>query len=328
MAIFDPINPPLTVTPDVLQLGLPDPNIIPYPLPNPGFAFNRSWLVAFSTPTPAIGPPPPPAIAYNSLRTVFEVEKNAFSTSNKGKITLYNLADLSRMRFVKGVRMTLAVGYGGQGGVTIPIFTNGAIARVRHERKGPDIVSTFEAGEGESALQEAIFNGSFPPGTPVTTIVAAIIGAMGLIQGPTIGLLPLPYNSGTAFSGPCKTLLDRILVKELGLRWWVSGFVVYIAQSGSASNPVAIAVSEQTGLIGAPNLGSGQGGDNVLTFTSLINPFLVPGTVVTIVSKFLTAIALIKTAKFEGDTHASKWTVACECEPLSAAGPNSVSTEV
>lgn len=322
---YDSVNNAIVPVVGVSTLELPDPNKTSY---NPGtlnFQFNRSWLVSFSGIGPAVGPPPPPSpSSYNSLRTLFEIEKTAASTANKGKISLYNLDNVSRQNYLKGTRMSLAVGYGGPGGITIPIFSNAAIWRVHHERKGPDIISSFESGEGESELQASIFNQSFPAGTPVTTVIAAIISAMGLVQGPVVGLKPLVYNNGTSFSGSCKAALDRVITKDLKLNWWIQGFAVLISPSGSASIVGAVPVNVTTGLIGTPNVGQGQGGDNVLTFTSLINPFLVPGTPVTISSTFVTGSAVVKLAKFEGDTHTSKWTVTCECTPISLTGLNDV----
>lgn len=313
MGVADYINGLVSEPPQVQQIDLGDPNALPYNVgASPGsFLYNRTWLVTFLS--LAAGPPAPST--YNSLRTVFEIEKNAFSTANKGKITVYNLNDLSLMRYMKGGTMSLALGYGGIGAPTIPIFTNAAIWRVHHERKGPDIASTFESGEGEKNLQESFFNASFPAGTPVTTVINALIAAMGLVVGPQVAVKPLVYNNGVTFSGSCKDALDLVVKKQLGLQWWINGYTVVIAPSAASAIPGAVLVSVATGLIGTPNYGMGSGGDNVLTFTSLINPFLIPGTPVSLVSNFITALAVVKTAKFEGDTHSNKWTVTCECTP-------------
>jgi hypothetical protein len=329
MGLTNPILPvpDLLATPDVLQLGLPNSNLYPYDIGPEGgtvFLFNRAWEVTL---TAALAGPPGP-VTYNTLRTVFEVEKTAFSTANKSKISVYNFNDLTSKLYVKGGFISLAVGYGGVGSPVLPLITNNSIYRVHHERKGPDLISTYEGGEGEANLQSSIFNASYPAGTPITTIISALIAAMGLVVGPQIGLPPLVYNSGTVWSGSCKDLMDRAVIKELGLSWWVNGYSVTIAPAGSAAIPNAVIVSEQTGLIGTPNFGQGTGGDNVISFTSLINPFLIPGTPVSIISDFLTALGVIKIAKFEGDTHTSKWTVACEATPLNPASLSGINTQI
>lgn len=314
MAGFDVLTQGITPVPDLVEVGLPPPDTV-------GLGYlagilagtanwNRTWVVSIAGASP--GPPLPP---FNSLRTVFDIEKTPYPLANKAKIQLYNLSDLSRARYFKGNLISLAVGYS----VPIPVFTNGAIRRVSHERKGPDIITTFECAEGERELRNSVCNLAYPAGTNVATVVAQMILLMGLVQGPTIGLLPLVYSSGVVFAGKCSDILTKLL-KTQNLTWSVqNGFFVQIAPPGTPTNPTPILVTAGTGLIGAPNLGLGGGGDNVLTFTSLIRPGLVPGAIVSVVSRFLTMGGTLKTVKLDGDTHGSKWTAKCECVPVSPA---------
>jgi hypothetical protein len=311
MSLFDPVNSNIIPTPNLSPEGLPISQDSAYDLDNQSYAFNRQWLVQIIS--PFSGP-----VSYDSLRTTFDIEKTAFATANKGTISLYNLNDQSRSDYLMGARMSLALGYAGIGGPLIPIFSYADIWRVTHSRKGADIITTLESGEGERNLQESIFNQSFPANTPVASVLQALITAMGLTQGPMIGVPSTPYNSALALSGACRDIMDKIVVKELGLRWWVDGQTVKIAPPGTQLSVDAVLVSVDTGLIGTPNLGGPNGGDNVITFVSLINPALVPGAAVSIVSKFTTKTAIIKTSKFSGDTHESKWTVTCECTPMVA----------
>lgn len=317
MSALDFINGPIPATPELLQIGLMDPNVAPYQVAaSPAsFFFNRTWLVTLLA-SPAAGPPVP--FGYNSLRTVFDIEKTAFSDGMKAKISLYNLNSNSMQRYMKGGSMSLAVGYGGIGAPVVPILTNADIYNIRHERKGADIVTTFETMVGGRSLNSP-FNFTFPAKTPTTTIINAVIASAGLILGPQVGVVPAPSNFAVTYSGSCRDVLDTIIRDKLKLKWWVDGFVVVIAPTSTPAIPAAVLVSEATGMIGTPNYSLGVGGNNVISFTSLLNPLLKPGAAVSVVSGFVTALAVVKNAKIEGDTHGNKWSVNCEATPLNPA---------
>lgn len=305
----------ILAVPDLVQLGLTDALPYNFAAGGLGYLFNRSWKVTL------IGLQGPRV--YNSLRTTFEVEKTSFSTSNKAKVTMYNLNDFTRSFYGKGAKLSLAVGYAG---LTIPLFLNADIVRVAQERKGPDILTTYEIGEGERSLTDNIINVSVPAGTSTTVVIAQLIAAMNLVQGSTVGLVPKVYNKGVVLSGVCRKVLDQILGPKF--EWSVQyGTVVQIAAKGVPTKPLPVVVSMQTGLIGSPNMGSGLGGDNVLTFNHLIDPRLIPGAAIQIISRFISGTAIISKATFEGDTHESKWSVKCECTPIVLTGVNVVGAQ-
>lgn len=286
---------------------------VPYNFATGGkqYLFNRSWRLDIGV----IGGVS--AISYTKLKTVFEIEKTNFSAANTFKIQVYNFSDFTRMAFldVTLYQLAFSVGYAG---LLFPL-TIGDILTVRHERKGPDIVTTFEGGESIVKLTESVCNFGVPAGTDVTTVIAQLTSLMGLVLGPIIGLKPFIYSRGATFTGSCKSNLDSIL-KTMGLTWSVQNLVVQIHPNGVPVGTQGSVVSTATGMVGAANLGLGTGSDSICTFTSLINPLYQPGSLVTIKGRDVITPAVIKTAKFEGDTHDSKWTVKCECTNPSAVG--------
>jgi hypothetical protein len=278
------------------------------------YLFNRSYEFA-------IGAPGTIGKVYRNLRIIFEVEKSLFSSSNKAKIQVYNFNDHSRENYVKGVPISLKAGYAKD--VIDFIFvggTKGRASRVSHERKGADVITTFECGDGEATLTNAVLDRSFPPGTPVSLIVDRLLEALGISEVSRLAevekiLTTRVYTNGYAINGSVKKSLDKVLL-AVGLTWSIQNGEVQILVKGKDAGHQAIKVDRTTGLIGVPS--SGSGGDNIVKFTSLLNPRLIPGSLVFLNSILVKGIFVVKTAKFEGDSHGPKWQVTCECAPVKA----------
>lgn len=244
------------------------------------------------------------------LKIIFDIEKNSVSSSNKSKIQIYNLNQDSRKLFVKDVLIKLDAGYNG---LIDSIFFGNSVARVSTERKGPDFVTTFELGDGERELYTGFINDSFPPATPVSFVVQALLAELDLSKGNIFSLPVGVYNNGYVAIGSIKQNLDRILDAN-GLQWHVSNGKVNIYPKTSGNAQTAIVINQATGMIGTPS--QGEGGDNIVQFTSLLNPGLVPGQAVSLTSENFNGVYSIRNCHFEGDTHGNKWQVSCECALL------------
>jgi len=285
---------------------LPDPNLASYDFSNGStqFLFSRFWSLSLGT----------EGTTYTDLHIVFDIEKNQVSTSNKGKIQIYNLNDLSRQKYIKGTQIIFKAGYQGLVG-TLFAGTQGAASRVINERKGPDIITTFELGDAERELTTSVFNKSYPGGSTYSQVLLDLVDAMGLTKGTVIlppEALADVYSSTVVLSGSVRQLLDEH-VKKHNLTWSVDNAVVNVAPVGTPFQPEAVAVNQSTGMIGVPTMGNA--GDNIVTFISLLNPKLKPGALCAITSTLVNGLYIVQNAHYEGDTHGDKWQVTCECSP-------------
>lgn len=281
------------------------------------FLFGRQWAVKFGNPIGTQGAFDL-VVKYDELRTVFEIEKNSTFNSNKAKVHIYNLNDASRKRYVKGMVLSLDAGYS----QPVNIFTGNISGLVNHERKGPDIISTFECGDGEKNLITATINKNWPVGYEVSLIVQDLIAAAGF---PTRYISPLiatfkTKGAFTATSTVQKALGDLLtgLVgpsSPKGFVFQIEGGAIQILPAGGSilTTANAIEVSAKTGLIGVPGVASG--GDNVLKFTTLLNPKLFPGTLIHLTSKIITGFFVVRKVAIEGDSHGPKWQMSCDCAP-------------
>lgn len=267
---------------------------------DPKNLFNRAWTVQLQRDDQNT------AIRYNNLRVTFDIDKKNSGTANKGKIDVWNLDLNSRQQFVKGVIITLVAGYEG---FTDLIF-KGNVSKVVTERKGPDIVTSFECGEGEQEIAYGLFNQSYPPKTSYAQVFRDILSELqlaGISTGIVLGIPVLTYSTGVTFSGTVKDALDN-LTENIGATWSIQSGKFQMIPNKGFNGEQAIFVSEETGMIGVASQGT-----EFTQFTSLLNPKIVPGCAVQISSQAILGQFKVNRAKYEGDSHGQKWQVYCEC---------------
>lgn len=315
-------------------MTLPDPNLTDYNFTGAvQYLFNRAWAVSIGVPGQlgkeyASNQKNPDVVGgvMDGIKIGFDITKTSESNSNKSKIEITNLSNESRNQYVKGGQITLQAGYVG----ALETLFIGQFKRTTNLRKGADITTTFECGDGEEQIYNNFFNKSYPPGTNSTQVIQDLIGALGLKVGVISGLKNQIFNKNLVITGGVKDKLDTLL-KNQSLEWSVHNGIVQIIPIDSHNGDTAVVVSQDTGLIGIPTPPSG--GDNIVSFTSLLNPKLFPGVPVSLQSTntevgnidpttgLFTGLYKVRTSHFEGDSHEGKWQVTCECEPLTNFRP-------
>lgn len=248
---------------------------------------------------------------YTDLRVVFEVEKTSESSPNKAKIEIYNLSGTSRKEYQKkGLGIRLDAGYQG----LMEVLFIGDVHKPKFKRNNADILTTFEAGDGERALVNTVFNKSYGAGTRFVQIVQDIADTLGIAVGTVIGIKAEVYNAGVTFSGSAKKALDTMTAKQ-DLEWSVQNNTIQILPKTAHLGEEAIFISKTTGLIGVP---SAENQDSV-KFSSLLNPKLQPGALVQLESDQVNGFYKLKKVKFDGDSHGDKWQADCEGVKINAA---------
>lgn len=282
------------------------------------YLFKRSYAVS-------IGPPnQTAALQYGTLgtnpaplRVRFEIEKTVFGSSpNHSKIELFNLSTQSRQNFKKGYIVNLQGGYNGLVGT---LFT-GNVFITKSDRSGPDIITTLECLDGGASIVLARLDKSYPAGVTNIQILQDVATAMsvttdsnpGVSAGIVVGIPTQTFNKGFTATGPCKDTLDKLL-KPQGLEWTVDNGNLNIIPKSAYDGNSAQVVSAETGMIGVPSQN-----EFFTQFTSLLNPKLVPGALVQLISEnaALNGFYKIRKSKLEGDSHENKWQVSCEAVPM------------
>lgn len=258
-------------------------------------------------------------------RVKFTVDKSSEENANKATIAIYNLTQDTRNFLEKSNNFViLRAGY--EGNIST-IFT-GDIVKGKHDRNGPDLVTTLECGDGEFALRDAIVNIGLGPGAKNTQIINAAVGAITSIavaKGFVDSIPSVTYNQGFTYSGPAKKLLKDQL-KAVGMEFHIQDGELNILFPTKTDQQLAVEITQETGLVGFPTK-TPEGVD----FTSLLNTAIRPGRAVKIESKQFQgafgsqsgvasnslihsgSVVRVRRVVHDGDTDEGTWLSKVEC---------------
>lgn len=252
------------------------------------------------------------------LRVTLSVERNvdAKKNANKCTVSLFNLAPASRAAFKKGAAVLVRAGYVGLVGT---VFL-GVVAKIKHSRSGPDIETQVELCDSDAFANMSVFEKSYDPPVSSIQILQDVAAAMHLnyanspvqvSQGIVLGIPEQIYTGGFVAHGDCRRTLDRIC-RPLGLDWSIANAALQIIPKDHYDGRDIQVLNRQSGLLGIPGDGGG-----FCTMTSLMNPQLVPGRLVSLASADASVNGVYKLRKttFKGDSHGGEWQVEMEGLP-------------
>lgn len=251
-------------------------------------------------------------MSWTDLKIEFTVERSLGRDPNTAKVSLWNPSDVS-VGIIQGSGAMCQV-LAGYGFLPSLIFTGNVARRgVTVERKGTDRIVTIEAGDGEFAYTQARFDWNFAAGTPVNTILTAIIASMGLGLGPGSPVLP-PRLIGTdmTFFGLAREALDQ-LVTDAGGSWSIQDGNLELLLEDLPTTEVGVFLTAETGLIGSPSRT-----DDGVNFESLLNPAIKPGRPVNVISEQATGWYKPRKVIHSGSNRDGQFKTSVESTPIAA----------
>lgn len=274
---------------------------------------------------------PADARVLKDIRIKFTVDKTSEFNANKATITVFNISQETRNFLEKKDNIViLRAGYKD----SISTIFSGDVLKGKNDRKGPDITTDLECGDGEIALRDAIVNIGLGPGATNTQIINAAIEAitsLSVARGFVESIPTVTFNQGFTYSGLAKSLLKDQL-KQVGLEYSIQDGELCVFTHNKTDQQIAVEVTPETGLVGFPTK-SAEGVD----FTSLLNPYIRPGRAVKIESKqfqgafgsqaavasnsLVHSGAVVRTRRVvhDGDTHEGTWLSKVECTAIGGA---------
>jgi hypothetical protein len=267
----------------------------------------------------------------SELRISFKAKKTTKSEPNTCQVKIYNLAESSRSILEGSQKLILRLEAGYVDTGTTGIFL-GQVRRAYTQAEGPDIVTTITTGDSAKEIQEARLQMSVGPGVPATTVVSALVTAIGCGTGnlPTVlaGLAAKGATSmfgafGSAVSGNAARILTDVL-RSAGYEWSIQDGSFQGLPINQPLVQTAVQLSPDTGLIGSPAVDFSASsktklGGQTVKAKCLIIPGLAPGRLVVMASKFVTGGFRIEEVEFEGDTYADPWYATLTLRALSTS---------
>lgn len=241
------------------------------------------------------------------LDCTFRIERSLQRAQNTAEIQVMNLSKDSR-RFLqsqeKGVRVLLKAGYQTQVD-DLPQLFYGDLRYVISRRNGPDWVTEVTSGDSD-AQKKGQVSFSLGPGSSFKTAVERIVkemkGGAGNLKDALKGAPDKKYGDGTTVHGPGDDELARILQQHDLEHSWQDG-AVQILPSGGALRATAVVISEATGMIGSPDLGT----KGTVKVRTLLSPDIYPGRTVHVQAENLDMFAVANKVVHSGDTAGQDW---------------------
>jgi hypothetical protein len=267
-------------------------------------------------------------VLIENLHITFEVSKSSDNKKkgNSASIEVYNLSKETLRRFETDfLGCEFYCGYTSEGN-TLRRLLVGEIVQVSTRRQGADKVTQLMLGEGYVALTQQTLSNTVPDGKTVSDVIEEIRKTMpGVVRGIYSGLNinnVIPF--GYPLTGTPKRALEE-LSAAYGLDYAVEQNTLTVTDSGGLSNKdkaTAIVLSEKTGLVeipyySSPNIRKSKGETGRrqgLQFKALLNPDIVPGKIVHIISREITGYFKVTDTRHYGSYRDTDWYVECFCD--------------
>lgn len=203
-------------------------------------------------------------LSVTELRITFEVVKNIKSAPNTAIIKIFNLHPDNEAKIKKEYDdVILNAGY--EGGVLL--LFRGNITHVYRYREGNDFITEINAADGDTDFRLATVNGTLAAGTTNAQLIDLAVASFA--GGTTRGVVQVPEKvriRGKVVTGNTRDLLDTA-ARDAGANWSIQDGQLTIVGVNSVIPGVAIVLTSETGLLGAP-----ETNDKGIAATCLLNP--------------------------------------------------------
>lgn len=252
-----------------------------------------------------------------NLRVSFKVTKSLTKDPNSAEIKVYNLSAATRAKLPgKGAKVILQAGYD----QTIEQVFIGDARIIESKQEGPDWVTSIECGDGARAAASSRVSTSFAGGTKVADVITKIGKTLKIDLGNLSDVargVKGEFVQGYAAHGSSIKELDTAL-KAAGFELSIQDGALQVLAPGAVTTEQVIVLDSSSGLIGSPEMGSGDKKDKppFLKAKSLLQPALKPGRKVHIKSIQYDGNFRVSKVEHTGDTAGQDWYSELELQAL------------
>lgn len=204
------------------------------------------------------------------LHITFEIQKTIYRTPNVALVKIYNLNSTSEKKVDKEFNdLIIQCGYHGQ----VRVCFRGNIRFAYHYREVNDRIVEINAADGDKDFHNAIVNFTLAAGHSDQQTVDSLLTSfqattLGHVHGKNLKAKRL---RGKTYVGSARDVLDQI-ARESDGNWSIQDGKLILVPVDSVLPGEAIAVSSETGLLGAPEVN-----DKGITIKVMMDPRIIPG---------------------------------------------------
>lgn len=244
------------------------------------------------------------------LRIVWSYQADRELRPNAVDVSIYNLSAESRAILdafdAEGAELLLVL----QAGTEADGLRDIAVADivdVEHTRKGPDWITSIEAGEGERVYTDAHLSVSLLPGATVdqilTTVTSVYAEAGITLDRSRLESLPQVQRlRGFSYEGPASDGIEA-LARELGIKATSQLGKLVLSTDVPTAAVRSVVLSPDTGLVGTPKRTKSKRDGLRWEVEALFRLAIQVGDVVAVKSTAWTGTGIVDELEASGDTH-------------------------
>jgi hypothetical protein len=264
----------------------------------------------------------------SALRVTFGIEKSDNRDPNRATVEIFNLSETSRKVLEIGTELAEKARAAGAiydwpliieaGYVTTKsqVFS-GEILRADSRIEGVDWITTIEAEDGGNKYRSTRISQSFGKGTPLSAVLNSLALALRVGIGNSAAHFALSprglvvFQNGVALNGQVSKLLDKYITSA-GYTWSIQDGNLQVLGPDETLLDSIVALSALTGLVGSPD----KSEKGIIKVRSLLQPQIMPGRLVTMLSKSINGGYKATKVNHYGDTWGQDWYTEFEGKPL------------
>jgi hypothetical protein len=285
-----------------------------------GELFNRDMVLTVGTiEIPLRYVDPKTDAVTKSLRAMFEVTKTTDPAPNEAKITIFNLNPSHRKAIQAGEKEWPVIIDAGYSNNLQRIFS-GQLQTGEPRKEGTTWTTEIFAKDGHLNYGTARLNKSYGAGTPLGTVLEDAATALGVGAGNSKTkfanpLRPLPsFGKGVVVKGRVVDTLDKY-VTSAGFQWSIQDGQLLVLGPNEVESESVVVLSQETGLIGTPEIGE----KGTIKAVSLLRGSFNPGTKFEMRSREVTGFYKADKIVHIGDSGGPPWYTETEGKPLQGA---------
>lgn len=274
------------------------------------------------------------ATVISDLRMSFNIEKHLGSEPNTCTISIFNLAQESRVSLCrKPLYIKIDAGYVDSGARNL--FT-GDLRFGNSIYKQPDWETKIQVSDGGRAYSNARTNRSFTSPVTIREVLKYAAGTMNLVLPPEVEQSPelqAALANGISMHGPTRDILTRLLA-PFNYHWSIQNGTLTILRDEQTLSNQAIVISPQNGLIGSPERAApdkppaggvvavsnnletnAKNSGSEITFECNLYPELTPGGTVQLSSSDISGTFKLIQVNHVGDTRGPDFKSVCKAIP-------------
>ena len=224
------------------------------------------------------------------VNIVFDIQADRTQGINTMEAEIYGLTEETRYNIRKKPASVVSLRFGYSEDDMFTLF-KGALRSSKVEKEGAEIKTILQGADGQRA-RLPYFSKSYRKGWPVVSILVDLVESMGVDQGNLYtfndyseqGGLPLTLKRGYSAHGHAVDIFAKIM-NSRGLEWSIQQETLQILRMGDAyrDGSAAPLLTPETGLLGVPTIDD----KGIMSCQSLILPYISPGRIISVDSKFL-----------------------------------------